>query len=124
MNVPAASAPQALRRPVARRPLSPANVNLPPANPDTGMQNLALVGLVVLLVTGLPVSLFTGPKALRRARVIEDLVRRNRRPATDLGTVSTTRVLAWISIILGIPCMIAWTIIFIGVCFAVLNAVL
>lgn len=124
MNSPAANAPMALRRPVARRPLNPAGAGLPPANPDTGMLNLAVIGLVVLLVTGLPVSLFVGPRALRRAKTVEDLVKRYRRPDSDLSTVRSTRIVAWISIILGIPCMIAWTIILVGIAFGVLNAVL
>jgi hypothetical protein len=75
---------------------------------DEAMLPLAVVGLCVTVLLGLPIGLFTGPAALKRANRLEELVNTGERPISDRGNISGARVCAWISIALSIPLMLMW----------------
>jgi hypothetical protein len=75
---------------------------------DDTMLPLAIAGLCVTVVLGLPVGVFTGPAALKRASRLEQLVNTGERPASDRGNITGARVCAWISIGLSIPLLLMW----------------
>ena len=104
---------QAQAAPQAYVPYRPANPQpygrpAPAAAADDGMLVLAIVGLCVTVMLGVPVGLFTGPMALKRARRIEHLVNVGHRPLSDRSNVTGTRISAWISIAWSVPLLLAW----------------
>lgn len=86
---------------------------------DDTMLVISIVGLAVTLLLGMPVGVFTGPNALKRANRVEHFVRVGKRPPTDLSTVTGARVCAWISIAISIPLILIWSLVLVGVLFAV-----
>ncbi|MBZ0137875.1 MAG: hypothetical protein K8I27_16060 [Planctomycetes bacterium] len=76
--------------------------------PDDGMVPLAIVGMVLTVMLGIPVGLFTGPSALTRAKRVEHFISTGKRPPTDSTNVTTTRVCAWIGIAWSIPLILIW----------------
>jgi hypothetical protein len=106
---PAANPPQAYvpygspaPRPYGRQRFAPA---------DNSMMTLAIVGVVITVVMGLPLGIVTGPMALKRAAQNEQLIRTGRRPRSDESTATTTRVLAWLSIAWSIPLIAAYLLV-------------
>ncbi|MCA8914191.1 MAG: hypothetical protein KDB90_02175 [Planctomycetes bacterium] len=97
-------APQNPVRPYGARP------HYVPA--DNSMMTLALVGLIVTTFVGIPLGLFTGPSALKRADRVQELIRNGRRPQTDSSTITSVRILSWISIVWSIPLLLVWVALF------------
>ena len=82
---------------------------------DTTMVPMSIVGMALTFALGLPIGLFTGPSSLKRAQRVDELVRTGRRPRTDLSDVTTTRVCAWIGIVLSVPLLLMWLLVLVGV---------
>lgn len=82
---------------------------------DTTMVPVSIVGLALTFALGLPIGLFTGPSSLKRAARVGELVRTGRRPRTDLSDVTTTRVCAWIGIVLSVPLLLMWLLVLVGI---------
>ena len=81
---------------------------VPVATADTAMLPIAIVGMCVTFMLGLPVGLFTGPAALKRANRLEHQVNIGRRPNADRGSITGARICAWVSIGLSIPLLLMW----------------
>jgi hypothetical protein len=85
---------------------------------DDAMLPIAIVGLCLTVMFGLPVGLFTGPAALKRANRIEHLVSVGRRPTSDRGSATGARICAWASIIISVPLLLVWLGLFLIVAMA------
>lgn len=82
------------------------------AAPDKSMQTVAIVGLILTTVAGIPVGIVTGPMALKRAKIVEEQMRNGRRPRTDESTITGTRVAAWLSIAWAVPLALGYLLAF------------
>jgi hypothetical protein len=80
----------------------------PTAAADDAMLAISIVGLCLTFALGLPVGLFTGPAALKRAKRVEHLVNVGHRPMSDRSNVTGARICAWISIVLSVPLLLMW----------------
>ena len=105
----AATPPQAY---VPYAPVQPLRTFTPPeqryAPTDNTMMVLAIVGLVVTVMVGLPVGIFTGPAALKRASALEHQVNIGRRPISDRSMISSARVTGWISLVWSAVIVVIW----------------
>ncbi|MCB9893242.1 MAG: hypothetical protein H6839_02185 [Planctomycetes bacterium] len=106
------AAPQAYVPYAPQNPARPYTVRHQYVAPDNSMMTLALVGLIVTTFLGIPLGLFTGPSALKRADRVQELIRNGRRPQTDSSTISSVRILSWISIVWSIPLLLIWVAVF------------
>ena len=113
--------------PEAYVPYAPAN---PPATPygkqrpaavarDDKMVPLAIIGMALTIVFGIPVGVFTGPSALKRAKKVDYFIEIGKRPRGDATDVSTARVCAWIGIVWSIPLIIIWSFVLVGMLFLI-----
>ena len=111
--------------PEAYVPYAPVN---PPANPygrprptgvapDSSMVATAIIGMALTIALGIPVGVFTGPNVLKRAKKVEHFVNIGKRPRTDLSNVTTSRVCAWIGIVLSVPLIILWSFVLVAILF-------
>jgi hypothetical protein len=100
---PQAYVPYAPAQPVQSFPRQPQF-----AAADNNMMTLALVGLLVTTVMGIPIGLFTGISALGRARRVEELVNNGRRPEIDRSTITSVRIMSWVSIAWSVPLLLGW----------------
>ena len=85
--------------------------------PDSSMVATAIIGMALTIALGIPVGVFTGPNVLKRAKKVEHFVNIGKRPRTDLSNVTTTRVCAWIGIVLSVPLIILWSFVLVGILF-------
>ncbi|MCB9933715.1 MAG: hypothetical protein H6841_09885 [Planctomycetes bacterium] len=104
-----------VQQPQAYVPYAPVNPVQPYGRPrpqyapgDDTMMTLAIVGLVVTVMIGIPVGLFTGPAALTRANRLEHQLNTGRRPQTDRSQITAVRICAWISIVWGGLIALVW----------------
>jgi len=75
---------------------------------DEAMLPIAIIGLCVTVMFGLPVGIVTGPIALRRAQQVDTHIRDGRRPMGDRGNVTGTRICAWLGIGWSALLLLVW----------------
>lgn len=75
---------------------------------DGAMLVIAVCGLAATVCVGVPAGIVMGPMALKRANRVDELMRTGKRPPSDRGTVTGTRVCAWLAIVVSVPLVVIW----------------